>query len=250
MAKPPATVRIELRVLGETVAVTAAQPPARGRLDELLPLFRAIDDAVVELAVRRAEAAGNTVSCRKGCSACCEAQPVPVTPPEAYALRLLVDRLPEPRRGITRERFTDHVAKLDAAGLKSAFLTRDPALDAAQARDLAARYFKLGIVCPFLEDGACGIYEERPFVCRQYLVTSPAELCADPFVNPVQPIRLPIAPATAMLKVSEETLGTPQHTVPLVLALELAEARRDELERPADSATVARKWVTELGAKS
>lgn len=32
---------------------------------------------------------------------------------------------------------------------------------------------------PFLEDDACSIHPHRPSVCREYLVTSPAEHCAE-----------------------------------------------------------------------
>src|SRR5262249_37600349 len=194
--------------------------------------------------VRRVEADGQSISCCKGCSTCCRAQPVPITPPEANALRRLVERLPEPRRQRVVERFRDRVDRLREAGLLETYLERDPSLGREEARAIAERYFALGLVCPFLEDDACSIYEDRPFVCRQYLVTSPAALCSDPFHNPVRPISLPIAPATATLRVSEEKLGTPQYTVPLVLALEYTQAHRDELERPFPAASLARQWVT------
>src|ERR1700733_7332324 len=92
------TIRLQLRILGEPVSIEAPQPPERVRLDEVLPLLRDIDDRAVDLAVKRTEAEGKSVSCCKGCSTCCRAQPVPVTPPEAYALLRLVEKLPEPRR--------------------------------------------------------------------------------------------------------------------------------------------------------
>src|SRR5258705_5109347 len=101
MTAPPKqrpTVRLQLRILGEPVAVEAPRPPKRVRLDEVLPLLRDIDDRAVDLAVRRTEADGKTVSCRKGCSACCRAQPVPVTPPAANALLRLIAKLPDRRR--------------------------------------------------------------------------------------------------------------------------------------------------------
>ncbi len=41
-------------------------------------------------------------------------------------------------------------------------------------------YFALGIACPFLEAESCGIYEERPMICREHLVTTPAACCSDP----------------------------------------------------------------------
>jgi hypothetical protein len=82
-----------------------------------------------------------------------------------------------------------------------------------------------------LEDDACSIYADRPFVCRQYLVTSPVELCSNPFDNPVETIPMPIAPATAMLQTAEQSLGRRQYTMPLILALDYADAHRSELEK-------------------
>ena len=45
--------------------------------------------------------------------------------------------------------------------------------------------------CPFLEDESCSIHPERPLVCREYLVTSPAELCAGPKQEGVTPVAVP-----------------------------------------------------------
>ena len=42
---------------------------------------------------------------------------------------------------------------------------------------MSGRYFAAGIPCPFLEEERCGVYDERPVVCREYAVTSPPELC-------------------------------------------------------------------------
>jgi Fe-S-cluster containining protein len=248
MAQPSPTVRVALRVLGEEVAADVPQPTGLVRLDAVFPLLRALDDAAIDGAVRRVTATGEAVSCRKGCSACCRAQPVPITPPEAFALLLLVESMPEPRQTEMRTRFADDVRRLGETGLRDQYLNRDPALSRDEARDLARRYFALGLVCPFLTDDACGIYLDRPFVCRQYLVTTPAELCADPFGNAVKPIPMPLAPATATLKTAEALLGSPQYTVPLALALDYAAAHRAELERMFPAEKLFRRAVGDLTA--
>ena len=253
MTNPPlprSTIRLQLRILGEIVAIEAPEPPERARLDEVLPLLRDIDNRAVDLAVKRTEADGKTVSCRKGCSACCRAQPVPTTPPEAYALLRLVDCLPEPHRTEVRQQFADRVRRLREAGLVDHFLKRDESLTMEEARDMARRYFRLGLVCPFLENDACSIYEDRPFVCRQYLVTSPAELCRDPFANPVEVIPMPVAAASAMLRTATAYLGVPQFTVPLTLVLEYAAAHRAELERRFASRGLFTQAVQELAVKN
>ena len=246
----PAARRIELvlRIDGEPLPVSAPQPPARGRLDELLPAMQAIDNAAIGHAIRKAEAAGKQVTCAKGCSACCRAQPVPVTPPEAHALLLLVEAMPAARRREVEARFADRVARLREAGLADGFLHRDPALDADGARTLARDYFALGLVCPFLEDDACSIHPSRPFVCRQYLVTSDPALCADPFANPVEVVPMPVQAATAMLSAASQAMATPQHTVPLTLALEHARAHREALRQRVDAEPVFRHWLQALAS--
>lgn len=236
---------LEFKILGRRISIGQRLPPGAIRLDQTLPVLRELDDRAIDAAV---EHKGVPVSCAKGCSACCHAPPVPVTPPEAYALLLLVEAMPEKRRTEVRAAFADRVQRLRGAGLDRHFLVRDPNLTADQARAIAREYFSLGLVCPFLSGEACGIYADRPFVCRQYLVTSPAALCANPFENQVAPVPVPIRPATAMLRAASHFLGAPQFTVPLVLALEYAEAHREELARTYDGEALLRRIIQQMFA--
>lgn len=248
MPVPARRIELVLRIDGEPLRVSAPQPPARARLDELLPAMQAIDNSAIDHAVRKAEASGAHVTCAKGCSACCRAQPVPVTPPEAHALLLLVEAMSAPRRREVEARFADRVTRLREAGLADAFLHRDPNLSADGARTLARDYFALGLACPFLEDDACSIHPRRPFVCRQYLVTSDPTLCADPFENPVEVVPMPVQAATAMLSAASRAMATQQHTVPLVLALEHARLHRDALRQRVDAEPVFRHWLQALSS--
>ena len=239
-------IRVALKVFGEPLTIDGDVPLGAVRLDQVLPVLRAADNAVIDRAVARVEAAGERVSCAKGCATCCKAQPVPVTPPEAYALARLVEAMPEPRRSKVRAAFAANVVRLREAGLYDPLMDRDPAMTREQARDLGDQYFRLGLWCPFLEDDACGIYPDRPFVCRQYLVTSPVPLCTDPFRNPVKPVPIPARFATAMLTAAEQLIGTPQYTVPLALALEKAERHDAELSRTFDRKDVLDRVLGEL----
>ncbi|HEX8568870.1 MAG TPA: YkgJ family cysteine cluster protein [Caulobacteraceae bacterium] len=227
--------RFSLRVMGRPVDVAVEAPPERARLDELLPALRALADAVVAGTVAAAEAEGRHVSCRAGCAACCKGHPVSVTPPEAAALARLVDRMPEPRRSAVRARFAVAVAKLQTAGVHQVFLEPESVTTAEQANEVVRRYSALDLHCPFLEGGACGIYADRPFVCRQYMVTSPPELCDDPLGNPIERLHPPVGMAGALLRAVEALTGAPEHTVPLVLALDHAARRRGDLGRKYDS---------------
>jgi Fe-S-cluster containining protein len=233
-ASPP-SIRVVFSVHGRPVRVEVAAPARRGRLDELLPALRAIDDRLIEATVAAREAEGERISCAKGCSACCRRQPVPVTPPESFALALLVDALPEPRRSAVQQAFAAAAERLRAAGLYEVYMQRDPEMTREAALSIARRYMALALACPFLEDEACSIYASRPFVCRQYLVTSPPDLCTAPLDNPVRPVRAPAAFAKAMMQAGEKLSGRAQYTIPLALALDYAAANRGALEQIYDA---------------
>jgi Fe-S-cluster containining protein len=221
-------VPVEFRILEEPVAAEAEPLPERARLDAMLPLLRVLDDQVAAIAVRRN---GPAASCAKGCSACCRIQPVPVTPVEAYDLALLVAEMPEPRRSRVLSRFAECAGRLEAAGLARMYLEGRRAASEGEAEANARKYLDLGLVCPFLEDDSCSIYERRPFTCREYFVTSPKELCADPLANAVQTVPMILSGARAALMAAAGLAGTGGFVFPLVLALAYAGEHREELQR-------------------
>lgn len=201
-SQPHELIPVELTVLGARVRGQARIPAAPVPLEELLPVFRMLTDAVVNISVKAAEQQGKTISCRKGCGACCR-QPVPVSLPEARRIAALVDALPEPRRTEVRARFAEIERRVEEAGLMSAFL--DPeSLPPEQLAPAPMAYFHLGMPCPFLVDESCGIYDERPLVCREYMVTSPPMYCAAPDER-VESLRLPLKPSEALARME----GTP-----------------------------------------
>lgn len=170
-----ATLRLsagELRI-AHPITVPDAPVPAR----DVVPALQGLVNAVVAAAE-----SGKAISCRKGCGACCR-QLVPVSRTEGERLLDLVDALPRERRGEIKRRFAAAEAVLVPAG----FMDRTGRTD----RELSTAYFALGVPCPFLEEESCSIHADRPLVCREYLVTSPPELCAGPAQDGVTPVAVP-----------------------------------------------------------
>lgn len=197
---------------------------------ELLPLIQSFTDGVVSSAQQAVQQAGHRVSCKMGCGACCR-HLVPISQLEAQHLRDLVDAMPESRRTELLRRFQEAREKLDRAGLLDRL--RHPERDTEQVcktdqvvtqvcEALYADYFRLRIACPFLEEESCSIYEDRPVTCRQYLVTSPAENCAQPSAE-IHSVELPLRPLEGLLRFGGSP-GAPPAWVPLILALEWAHA--------------------------
>ncbi len=170
-----ATLRLTVGTLRIAHPITVANAPVPAA--DVVPALQGLVNAVVEAAQ-----AGKTVSCRKGCGACCR-QLVPLSRTEGERLLQLIDALPAERRETLVARFAAAETAIEGAGLKDRAGRTD--------RELSAAYFALRLPCPFLEDESCSIHPERPLVCREYLVTSPAELCSGPAQEGVTPVAVP-----------------------------------------------------------
>ncbi|MDP1753116.1 MAG: YkgJ family cysteine cluster protein [Reyranella sp.] len=157
-------------------------PSGRVPATDVVPALQGLVNAVVAAAEANGTRDGKSISCRKGCGACCR-QLVPVSRTEGERLLALVKTLPGERRERLGERFAAAEAIIGQAGLADHAGRSD--------RELSLAYFALGIPCPFLDDESCSIHPDRPLVCREYLVTSPAELCAGPSQEGVTPVAVP-----------------------------------------------------------
>jgi Fe-S-cluster containining protein len=170
-----ATLRLTVGTLRIAHPITV--PDAAVPASEVVPALQGLVNAVVSEAEM-----GETISCRKGCGACCR-QLVPISRTEGERLLQLVEAMPSERRSAVEARFADAERRVIAAGLADRVDKSD--------RELSTAYFALRVPCPFLEEESCSIHADRPLVCREYLVTSPAELCAAPKQEGVTPVAVP-----------------------------------------------------------
>ena len=235
-----ATLRLaigELRI-AHPITVPSAPVPAA----EVVPALQGLVDAVVSAAEM-----GKAISCRKGCGACCR-QLVPISRTEGERLLELIERLPVARRASVVARFAAAAQSLKQAGLAEALL--DPARRAGKTdRELSLAYFAQHIACPFLEDESCSIHYDRPLVCREYLVTSPAELCAGPTQEGVTPVAVPkVSPAARGLEENRPEVDTLDRWFPLALLMEWAKRRQRGATRRPGPAWVQR-FVQRISAK-
>ena len=171
------TATLRLKVGDLSIAHPLTVPSRPVAATAVLPALQGLVNAVVESAET-----GQEISCRKGCGACCR-QLVPISRTEGEALLALVEAMPKERRKKVRARFAAAEAAITKAGLAQRGGRSD--------REMSLTYFSLRVPCPFLENESCSIHPDRPLVCREYLVTSPAELCAGPAQEGVTPVPVP-----------------------------------------------------------
>jgi Fe-S-cluster containining protein len=231
MASQP-TERFEIALNTPAGQVTTAVEVATGfvAVTSIVPLMRRLGEEAQALEEARSTETGKVRSCHKGCAACCRML-VPLAVPEAFALRDHIHSLPDERRQRITERLAQTKTQLLSKGLWHRLLalgeTIQPPDDLA-LEPLNRDYYALRVPCPFLEDEACTIYDERPAACRELLVTTPAEWCDDYVKNPVEEIQPPVRIGTILGLLWGELSKTPPRLIPLPIAVEWAEQHRLE----------------------
>lgn len=216
---------------------------------EIVPLLRRMGEQALALEQRRAEATGQRISCRMGCAACCRML-VPISAPEAFALRDKILALPDAQQRTRLDRVSAARARLDQAGLLSRLrdiAETDRQLSDEDMEQTNRDYYALRLPCPFLDNEICSIYEDRPAACRELLVTSPAELCQDIARNPVRPVSVPVRMSTVLAMLWADLTGGPVRLIPLPLALEWAERHHTERERTWKGSTLLEKALEKVG---
>ena len=222
--QPAESVQVNVELGGEdfSMSFVATVPAGPTRANDLYPLAQAISDAVVGAACRTLEEAGESISCRSGCAASCR-NLVAISEVEAWRIAAIVETMPEPQRSSVQARFDSARQRLDEAGLL-AQLRNAESMTEADYEAVVGSYFSVQLACPFLEDESCSIYAERPITCREYLVTSPPEYCANVDSAGVERVRLPLRTFNAVARWQASQKGEfLESWVPLTLALEWAE---------------------------
>ena len=223
------TGNIVLRINGEPVEMEMTVPAFPVKPHRMLPVFQQMSSAVVDACVKAVEDEGKTISCKAGCGACCR-QAVPISEVEAYQIAELVEALPEPRQTEIKARFAhalDHFRKIkwfeELVDIKDMAFAEDPDFSPEKFNDVITRYMKSDIACPFLIDESCSIHPDRPLVCREYLVTSPAENCVAPTKDNIEKVPIFMQPSKAMLKVGRTKNSEGISSLMMIEALDFVE---------------------------
>jgi Fe-S-cluster containining protein len=211
-------------------------PGGRGALTQLLPAVRKVTEVMMTRAIDRDRIAGNHVSCKAGCAACCR-HLVPVSLVEARSIADVVAKMPKPKRDALLRRIKTVLEKLEAAELieprgpraRSGLIAKQAGGEGELWNDVSSRYQALQLDCIFLENKRCSIYADRPIVCREHLATTPPERCDTG--EGARSVPRPMYMTQILANVVEVLDGVGPRAVPLPLALEWMAEHEDELGR-------------------
>lgn len=235
---------ISLQTPSGEITTAVGVPTSFVPITAILPLMRGLGEEAQALEQRRLLEAGQTVSCRKGCAACCRML-VPISPPEAFALARRIDRSDGSERIRLLAGLDLANQRLAKAGLLKQLValseSTEPVTDEA-IEPLNRAYYALRMPCPFLDNEVCSIYEDRPAACRELAVTSPATDCQDMTNAAIQPVPVAVRISTTLSLLWAELTGTAPRLIPLPLAVDWAAKHQTEQ---------AQKWAgTDLFEKA
>lgn len=229
---------IDIKIGGHALHVSMLLPDRTVSLRELLPTIQKINHKIIDIAVQQANADGKTVSCKKGCGACCK-QLVPITKTETWQITELVNKLPKEKQKRIKQAFNEARETLQNSSLWEQL--SNTAL-IKNKREIGFDYFDLNISCPFLEDNACSIHQHRPLSCREFLATSDPVFCNTPRDMKIESIDIPVRVSNSLRRIEDDQTTAPPveafvEWVPLSLALDWANTH-DEPEKQA-----ATRWM-------
>jgi Fe-S-cluster containining protein len=239
---------IALNTPAGRVNTTLDVPTGFVPITSIVPVTRRLGEEMLKLEELRSREAGNSISCRMGCAACCRML-VPLSPPEAFALRDYVAELPEDRQAVLRQKFAESKATLASNHLLERLQEVADATTPIPDEELDPinrAYYALRHPCPFLENEVCSIYEARPAACRELLVTSPAVLCDNIVDNPVTPLPVSVRIGTVLGLLWGAVTNSVPRLIPLPLALEWAEQHRVEANRTWSGSTLIDKMLDKM----
>jgi Fe-S-cluster containining protein len=176
------------------------------RFIDLIPSLYLLFDKIIEAELK----SHTTLSCCKECSECCN-QLIPISIPEAFFLNNLVKSLSNKKRVKLNHRFGKIMSMLRDAGLA------EDLLNLQNNHHIDVDYFNMRMGCPFLEDGLCSIYKYRPFVCREYYVTSEAAYCSNLDTDHIQKVKISRNMGALTAAFAARLHGLQPAPIPLVL---------------------------------
>jgi len=134
---------------------------------------------------RDADALGRPITCYKGCGECCETYFISASLQECEAIVYWLYQHPDILRHFLQamqgwqERVAEAadsfntIIRLYGKSILSQITPEEEPIFRAAMNDYEAQH----ITCPCLVDGACSIYEVRPYVCAGVVSVSPTEWC-------------------------------------------------------------------------
>jgi len=221
---------LEFDILGKAADFRIAASGS-AQLADIVPAARAISAKITDIATEQIYCQRGHIPCHKGCPACCSYL-VSLSIPEVFCFSREVFLKPK--------HLSSHILRTYLLAASQIIKHRLPSPPAEQSspdesanfselHSLSDWYASLNLVCPFMYNNQCVIYQQRPLVCREHFVTGSAQGCKGGR-GEAQVVELPVRMANVLCQFTRE-LCAADGAVMIPLALAWYEKNKELAER-------------------
>lgn len=235
-------VAFEIDILGKAVHFRVGVADKQARLADIVPLARTISTKLALTVLDSLGKSGQSVSCRKGCSACCNYL-IPLSVPEVFRLREELLSMSAAVCSRILQSCLDTAERILDKRLRTSYLGSFSKSGQPRMSQVSKWYAGLRLACPFLSDGLCTLYEQRPIACREHIVTSSPFTCEIKETNDPEVVRMPMSVLDALGQFAAELEQSNIEAVMLPLALPWAQGNLERSHRSWPAVTMVRRFV-------
>lgn len=238
---------VKLDIFGKRlhICIDAKNTPAK--LSDLVPLARLLSTKITSITRRHITNNRDVIPCRPSCSQCCRYL-VPLTIPEAMYLTEEVTAMAQSERTFVEESFLMAARCILELTPKHFVekLTKTEPLTHSKLKDISDWYRQINLPCPFLLNGLCTIYEQRPVACREYLVTGSASNCKADGTNYAQRVKMPVSIFEALTQLTSELERTNTEVIILPFAIAWCRENPEYFKHTWPASELVRRFINVL----
>jgi len=198
-------IEAKLDIFGKSLHICIGVENKSAKLSDLVPLARLFSTKIISITRQHITNNGDIIACRPCCSRCCRYL-VPLTIPEAMYLTEEVMAMAKSERAFAEESClltARRILELTPKHFIEKFAKTEPKI-CSKLKDISDWYSRINLPCPFLLNGLCTIYEQRPIACREHLVIGSASICEAEGANQAKPVQMPISILEALAQLTSE----------------------------------------------
>lgn len=224
-------VELKIDILGEEILFFFSFKDQPTTLIDIAHVAKSLSVRINSIVRTKVVESGFTIPCAAGCDACCYFL-ILLSPPEAIRIvEEVIMKMPIERR----EHIMQHCDELKERTFrllpKHLYPKNANNVSNSEIRSISTWYTTLQQPCFFLRDNSCSIYEQRPIVCRDWLVTGSTAQCQFGQAAASVPVEMPLNVGDILRRIVGELEGVPPQGVFLHDIFTWYEASKELRER-------------------
>ncbi|MCX5633243.1 MAG: YkgJ family cysteine cluster protein [Phycisphaerae bacterium] len=214
----------------------------KATLADIVPLARKLSTKLAIAFLAGLRGNGQSVPCCKGCCACCSYL-IPLSVPEVFRLREELLEMPAENSSRIFQSCLDTAKRILDKKFRTSYLKSFSKSGQPRINQVSKWYGGLELACPFLSDGLCMLYEQRPFACREHIVTGSAVSCQTDHRDEPNVAPMPVSILEVLGQLTAELEQSDIEAVMLPLAFAWAQDNLQRAERTWPAVAMVKRFV-------